>query len=1002
MLNKILIAFVLLIIILMLNNVVLPNNKKEELLTYQDFDELYRVSTYENNWDGYADKPGKAVIYGFMKKKISVPSGSDSLNVIIRICSNRWGEGLSVDINSWTNNSGIQIIVEEEIKDEKIPKFSSDDIHYHHHSYYKYEFGQSFSNKFNVSGKDSITFLIKMIDDARLDFQEAYLIYYKSKQKLTGVCYGPFRDNENPDCGILPTKDEIRTDIFFISNLSNAIRTYGIADTLMEIPIICEEVGIDCYPGAWLSRYKCPNEKEIESLINVASKNLKRIKGLIVGSEVLLRKDISEQKLIEYIERVKNRTHLEVSTAEIWGTWLKYPELAQRVDFIVVHIHPYWEGININQAANYVIDKFNEIKSLYPSKPVIIGETGWPTQGNQIGEAIPSEENQLKFISDFLTLIQANNISYFYFEVFDEKWKDKFEGSVGSHWGLFNSNGSIKSLLSSVIPDEAQKGIYRPPRTIEVTNAILPLYIYRDGCSSENSFAPSGWMGELETIMENVTSGDTADFNQNETIDELYNDLPHTGNTCIRINYSPSFDKWGGIYWQYPINNWGDYPGYCISDEIIISGEKISITFWARGENGGEKAEFKAGGIFSLEKPFHDSFGPISTGVLTLNKEWQKYTINLDKQDLSMVIGGFCWVTNWYQNQNGCTIYLDDIKFEREIYFKYISNIGGRIDISSMPSLSELGLDSLFIEIPSGGLTDSINLQISVPKDIPADKTALQAVEFYINGQTGQYNFQKPVSIGVPYPDTVTNETDLTIGEWDNDNEYWCYIELRNSIIIDTASNVVSAQVNHFSIYGVLYENQVVPVELSSFIYSILSERTIELHWCTYSETNNFGFEIERSIDGKNFDKIGFVKGHGTSDISHNYNYIDSEINSIEHFYRLKQIDFDGSYEYSNAIKVIIGFPKEFYLSQNYPNPFNPETTIKYQLPISSKVMLQIFNIIGQKIKTLVNEEEQAGYYEIKWDGTNDFGIKVSSGIYFYQIRAGNNFIQIKKMLFLH
>lgn len=461
-------------------------------------------------------------------------------------------------------------------------------------------------------------------------------------EKLEGLCYGPFREGEDPDFGILPTYEELQEDISFVSGLARAIRTYGIGKSLSEIPQLCEEAGIDCYPGAWISKYRRENEKEIQTLIEIATQSLGSLKGLIVGNEVLLRKDLSEEELVEYIDQVKSASDLPVSTAETWSKWIDHPRLAQKVDFILVHIHPYWDGISIDNAADYVLEKWKELKIAYPEKTIIIGETGWPTQGERNGQAVPSEENQKRFLLEFLHLASENSIQYFYFELFDETWKDKFEGEVGAHWGLYYSNGSLKPLLRDLVPPGTRQGIKRPKRELGVAPAIIPWVVYTDVDSPQNRFYPTGWMGDL---------GDIA-------LDTQCAENPYSGKTCIRISYSSGgSQRWAGIYWQYPMNNWGDYPGYDIS-------QATRLTFWVRGEKGGERAEFKVGGIKSAGKSYRDSFGPISTGIIKLRREWERYSIDLEGQDISMIIGGFCWVTNRIQNPRGCTIYVDEIQFE--------------------------------------------------------------------------------------------------------------------------------------------------------------------------------------------------------------------------------------------------------------------------------------------------------------------------------------------------
>ena len=478
--------------------------------------------------------------------------------------------------------------------------------------------------------------------------------------KFSGLCYGPYRVNEDPDFGVNPTLSELSEDIGFIKNLTISIRTYRVTDNLEQIPLLCQQNNIDCYPGAWISKFECENEKQINSLIAIANQNLSHVKGLIVGNEVLLRNDVSEQQLLDYISRVKASTSLPIATAETYSDWLKYPDLADAVDILFVHIYPYWAGKSINDAADYILESWNDVKENYPGKTMVIGETGWPSEGETINNAIPSEENQKKYFSDFLTLVESEKIDYFYFEIFDEEWKSKFEGETGSHWGMYYSDGSIKEHLINLVPCQAQNGIYRPPREVYPTVATLPVYIYSEGCDPDNGFHPSGWMGELADIAGN----DTTSFNPVEIIDESFSGNPFSGETCIRISYTPSSEeKWGGIYWQFPINNWGTYPGYDFSNSISEN-DTVILSFWVRGENGGEIANFKTGGIDDISLTYRDSYGPVETGFVTLTSEWKKYSMALTGRDISMVIGGFCWVSSFEQNPMGATIYLDEILIE--------------------------------------------------------------------------------------------------------------------------------------------------------------------------------------------------------------------------------------------------------------------------------------------------------------------------------------------------
>jgi hypothetical protein len=194
------------------------------------------------------------------------------------------------------------------------------------------------------------------------------------------------------------------------------------------------------------------------------------------------------------------------------------------------------------------------------------------------------------------------------------------------------------------------------------------------------------------------------------------------------------------------------------------------------------------------------------------------------------------------------------------------------------------------------------------------------------------------------------------------------------------------------------------PVELTSFTAN-LSGSNVELRWVTATEVRNYGFELERSLtqtisEGKgfnNWERIGFVEGHGNSNSPRQYFFGDNVHNGSGYLsYRLKQIDTDGKFSYSNTISVLINqIPSNYELHQNYPNPFNPTTIISYSIPQSSNVVLTIYDILGNLVETLVNENQEAGNYEISFNAG-----ELSNGIYYYKIQSGN-FIATKKMLLL-
>ena len=201
-----------------------------------------------------------------------------------------------------------------------------------------------------------------------------------------------------------------------------------------------------------------------------------------------------------------------------------------------------------------------------------------------------------------------------------------------------------------------------------------------------------------------------------------------------------------------------------------------------------------------------------------------------------------------------------------------------------------------------------------------------------------------------------------------------------------------------WAIDNLVIQGNPVPVELTSFTANT-EEDKITLSWETATEKNNAGFDVERSIDKKSFVKVGSVRGNGTTTEKQTYSYVDKISGGGKFYYRLKQIDLDGSFHYSNTLEVS-ALPTVFKLSQNYPNPFNPSTTIKFQIPQQEKVVLEIYNTLGERVKTLVDEIKAPGFYHETWNGTNNNNVHVASGVYIYRVVAGK-FVVAKKMMLL-
>jgi predicted outer membrane repeat protein len=195
-----------------------------------------------------------------------------------------------------------------------------------------------------------------------------------------------------------------------------------------------------------------------------------------------------------------------------------------------------------------------------------------------------------------------------------------------------------------------------------------------------------------------------------------------------------------------------------------------------------------------------------------------------------------------------------------------------------------------------------------------------------------------------------------------------------------------------------------IPVELTSFIASV-NKNSVYLEWTTASEMNNMGFVIERQVGSRqyavgNWEEIGFIEGNGTTTETNHYAFMDNSLLPGKYQYRLKQIDIDGTFEYTKVVEAEILIAKEFILSQNYPNPFNPSTTISWQSPAGSHQVLKVFDVLGNEVATLVNEYKPAGSYEVEFNIQSGEGRDLTSGVYFYQLKAGE-YVETKKLILL-
>jgi exo-beta-1,3-glucanase (GH17 family)/cellulose synthase/poly-beta-1,6-N-acetylglucosamine synthase-like glycosyltransferase len=273
---------------------------------------------------------------------------------------------------------------------------------------------------------------------------------------IQGFSFSPMQAHHDPIENLLPTVEDIDGDLALLAGKTHAVRTYTVEGAQGEVPALAKKYGINVAVGSWIDERLKKNDVEIERLIKVADTYRRNVVRVLVGNEVILRNDIPVEQLLEYIKHVQAEVGMPVSTAEPWHVWTKHPELVEAVDYIAVHMLPYWEGIHIDIAVDYVIDRMNDLKKLYPDKPIVIAEVGWPSNGRTRQSAAASEANEAIFLRRFLQRAEQEAYIYYVMEAFDQPWKQQTEGAVGAYWGVFDVDRLPKFELSEPIVEIPQ------------------------------------------------------------------------------------------------------------------------------------------------------------------------------------------------------------------------------------------------------------------------------------------------------------------------------------------------------------------------------------------------------------------------------------------------------------------------------------------------------------------------------------------------------------------
>ncbi|KQX96324.1 glycoside hydrolase family 17 [Rhodanobacter sp. Root480] len=276
--------------------------------------------------------------------------------------------------------------------------------------------------------------------------------------RISCVSYAPFRDaGETPlDPNAFISPQRIDADLQVLSQRFDCVRTYSQGQGLSAVPRIAARHGMKVLMGIWLGADPKANEEQVRLGIAAAKETPQALRGVIVGNEVLLRGELSASALAGYVRQVRDAVDAPVTYADVWEFWLRYPQLAASVDYITIHILPYWEDKPVapERAVQHVAEVYARVQQAFPGRRVMIGETGWPSAGRPRQRAAASVINEARYLREFLRYAAKVDLPYNVIEAFDQPWKRAQEGTVGGYWGIFDAQAKAKFPMQGPVVEE--------------------------------------------------------------------------------------------------------------------------------------------------------------------------------------------------------------------------------------------------------------------------------------------------------------------------------------------------------------------------------------------------------------------------------------------------------------------------------------------------------------------------------------------------------------------
>lgn len=454
-----------------------------------------------------------------------------------------------------------------------------------------------------------------------------------------GLAYSPFRDGQSPNAEPFPSLEEMRADLEQLRGTARILRTYGSSRWLRSLAAEADQLGFSVLAGAWLGTDRERNQEEVEAVIAIAKEGHSDV--VIVGNEVLLRGDLALDELLETIEHVRANVPdtTRVTTAEPWSEWVKCSELREAVDLLLVHIYPFWEGQGIDDAVPYFADKYERVLAVADSKPILVGETGWPAAGTSAQAHVPAQVEpgpgqQRAYLEGIAALAAKRDIVFCWFSAYDEEWKwaegtgssekgvagtssgRSFSGKVaGSSWGFLTSDGELKPHLADLFPG-LRSNVSRRARVLFDERGLASMY----DVGVDSSGARRDWLRPTS-----------------ESLELAY----------------PAGQAWGAVFVTVgePTDSprpWKDFSSF------------RALSLEVRGDRGGESFEV---GLKDARDP--DDGSETRARVVSCSREWTTYRFPLADFRTADLAKLYVPVEFVFSGVRAQKVYVRDIRFVR-------------------------------------------------------------------------------------------------------------------------------------------------------------------------------------------------------------------------------------------------------------------------------------------------------------------------------------------------